>query len=41
VSSVTVSIARDSVTNDAEVDSRKPNRPTLRLMRRAPSVAAV
>ncbi len=36
-----VSIVSDSVTNDAEIDSRKPNRPTVRLMPRAPSVEAV
>jgi hypothetical protein len=40
-STVIDSIVSDSVTNDAEIDSRKPNRPTLRLMMRAPSVEAV
>src|SRR5436190_2195615 len=35
-STVIVSMARDSTTYDAEIDSRKPNRPTLRLMSRAP-----
>src|SRR6185369_3610084 len=35
------SIVSDSVTKDAEIDSRKPNRPALRLMMRAPSVEAV
>jgi hypothetical protein len=40
-STVIASIARDWVTYDAEMDSRKPNRPTVRLMSRAPSVEAV
>jgi hypothetical protein len=40
-STVIDSIVSDSVTNDAEIDSRKPKRPTLRLMMRAPSVEAV
>jgi hypothetical protein len=40
-STVIDSIVSDSVTKDAEIDSRKPNRPTLRLMMRAPSVEAV
>ena len=40
-STVIDSIISDSVTNDAEIDSRKPKRPTLRLMMRAPSVEAV
>ena len=35
------SIVSVSVTYDAEIDSLKPKRPTLRLMIRAPSVAAV
>src|SRR5258705_12291498 len=39
-STVIDSIVSDSGTNDAEVDSRKPKRPTLRLMIRAPSVEA-
>jgi hypothetical protein len=37
-STVIVSMVSDSVTNEAEIDSRKPNRPTLRLMSSAPSV---
>jgi len=41
VSTVIVSMVRDWVTYDAEMDSRKPNRHTLRLMNRAPSVEAV
>jgi hypothetical protein len=40
-STVIVSMVSDSVTYDAEIDSRKPNRPTARLMSRAPRVAAV
>jgi hypothetical protein len=39
-STLIVSMVRDSTTSDAEIDSRKPNRPTLRLMSRAPRVAA-
>jgi hypothetical protein len=35
------SMVSDSVTKDAEIDSRKPKRPTLRLMMRAPRVEAV
>jgi hypothetical protein len=33
-------MVRDSVTWDAEIDSRKPNRPALRLIMRAPRVEA-
>ena len=40
-SAVIDSMVSASVTKDAEIDSRKPNRPTLRLMMRAPSVATV
>jgi hypothetical protein len=40
-STVIDSIVSDSMTYDAEIDSRKPKSPTLRLMMRAPSVAAV
>jgi hypothetical protein len=40
-STATDSIVSDSVTRDAEIDSRKPKRPTLRLIMRAPSVEAV
>ena len=40
-STVIVSMVSDSATNEAEIDSRKPNRPTLRLMSSAPSVEAV
>ena len=40
-STVIDSMVSDSVTKDAEIDSRKPKRPTLRLMSSAPSVEAV
>src|SRR6266436_4725673 len=40
-STVIESMVSDSVTKDAEIDSRKPKRPTLRLMMRAPRVEAV
>ena len=40
-SAVIDSMVSDSVTKDAEIDSRKPKRPTVRLMMRAPRVAQV
>jgi hypothetical protein len=40
-STVVDSMISDSTTKDAEIDSWKPKRPTLRLMMRAPSVEAV
>jgi len=40
-SAVIGSMVSDRTTYDAEIDSRKPNRPTVRLMSRAPRVAAV
>ena len=40
-STVIVSTASDWTTYDAEIDSRKPNRRTVRLRVRAPRVAAV
>jgi hypothetical protein len=38
---VIVSMARVWVTEDAEIDSLKPNRPTARLMSRAPMSLAM
>jgi hypothetical protein len=40
-STVIDSMVSDSTTKDAEIDSRRPKRPTLRLMMRAPSVEAL
>ena len=41
LSAVIDSMVSDSVTNDAEIDSRKPKRLTVRLLMRAPRVAQV
>src|SRR5215469_15404159 len=40
-SAVIVSMISDGMTNDAVMDSWKPNKPTVKLMMRAPSVETV